>query len=31
MDKESERVGYLRQKLPEISAAKKKDRIFDGP
>ena len=31
MVKESEWVGYLRQKLPEIRAAKIKDRIFVGP
>jgi len=31
MDKENEGFGYLRQKLPKISAAKIKKRIFVGP
>jgi len=31
MCKESKRSGYLRQKFPKISAAKKKEGIFVGP
>jgi hypothetical protein len=30
-DKESEGFGYLRQKLPTVSEAKKKEGIFVGP
>ena len=31
MYNESEGSGYLRQKFPKISSAKKKERIFIGP
>jgi hypothetical protein len=31
VDKESEGVGYLRQKFPRVSEAKKKEGIFVGP